>query len=196
MKPIQILLPDHIHTQLQRQAKRAGSDLPAYVMALLADMAVSKKQPISATKEASPSPSKREPSRHSSGSTKGARSNISVTIRWDLIDKGSPECIHESNASVTLAITLARLSQVLGQKELAKLTDLKVSRGPLVSRNPSRDYLNKRSGREYTSQPIPGANMHVLTNTSTQEKIEALDAIPGVLGLPGTLFEVRKHPKL
>lgn len=127
--------------------------------------------------------------------TKGPQSNISIVIRWDIISKGQPEPLRASTAAATLVQTILRLSKVLGPETLDRLTRLRISRGPLLSRDPARDFMNKISMETYQNHLIPGTDLYVLTQTSTDEKVKQLKYMLTFLKLPSTLFEVKKHLK-
>ena len=129
------------------------------------------------------------------GGTKGPQSNMSVIIRWDLIGKGSAEPIRASTAAATLAFTIKRLTEVLGDDVLVRLSRFKVSRGPLLSTNPGQDFVNGQTGETYGNQVVPGTRHYVLTHSSTQEKIDTLHELPRVLNQTSRLLEARKVPK-
>lgn len=202
MKSIQILLPDHLHEQLQGKAREAGFDLSAYIQALLADAAAPKAAPppaISPSLVREPLPPQRPATPvkfvHTPGGTKGPQSNMSVTIRWDLIGKGNTEAIRASTAAATLVHVISRLSRVLGGDTLDRLTHFRVSRGPLVSPNPGRDFVNGSTMETYGHHPLPGTDLYVLTHSSTDQKIKDLNALLTFLKLPAGLFEISKHRK-
>jgi hypothetical protein len=225
MKTIQLLLPDNLHDQLQSKAKESGFDLSTYMLALLAEGSVSPTHfpsthsPSAASvvqstapqlvyipdrprfpstppdSETSLIPSSPKPYVHAPGGTKGPQSNISIVIRWDTIGKGQPEPLRAATAAATLVQTILRLSKKLGPETLERLTQLRISRGPLLSRNPARDFMNKNSMETYQNHLIPGTDIYVLTQTSTDEKVKHLKDILTFLRLPSTLFEVKKHLK-
>jgi restriction system protein len=129
------------------------------------------------------------------GGTKEPQSNISIVIRRDIIGKGQPEPLRAATAAATLVQTILRLSKVLGPETLERLTRWRISRGPLLSRNPARDFMNKISMETYQNHLIPGTDLYVLTQTSTDEKVKQLKDMLTFLKLPSTLFEVKKHHK-
>jgi hypothetical protein len=118
---------------------------------------------------------------------------MAVVIRWDLLGKGDRETIRASTAAATLVHVVSRLDEVLGADTLKKLAEYRVSRGPLVSDNPGRDFVNGRNGDIYTNHPIPGTNYCVLTHSSTAQKMQDLKKLHRYLGLPVTFFEVTMH---
>jgi hypothetical protein len=132
---------------------------------------------------------------HPSGGTKGPQSNISVVMRWDIIGKGQPERLRAATAAATLVQTILRLSKVLGPETLERLAQLRISRGPLLSRNPARDFMNKTSMETYQNHLIPGTDLYVFTNTSTDEKVKHLNEIVRFLRMPASFIEVTKHLK-
>jgi hypothetical protein len=214
MKTIHLLLPDNLHEQLQSKANESGFDLATYMLALLAEGAVTRNQappapPISGPPAQAPSPppvyqSSADPVRPHSGEvsyvqtpggTKGPQSNMSVTIRWDRIGKGSPECIWLDTAAATLVQTVYRLWKGLGEETLSKLASYRVSRGPLLSSTPDRDFMNGATGDVYHHQPLPETKLFVRTHSSTDEKIKELSGLLVHLRQPSGLLEIEKHRK-
>lgn len=129
------------------------------------------------------------------GHKKEPQSNFSVVIRWDLIGKGTPERIRLHTAAATLVQTLYRLSSVLGGDTLTKMSQFRVSRGPVISSEPDRDFVNQVSGETYSHQPFPGTRFFVRTHSSTDEKIKELKSVLVYLRQPSALLEIQKHLK-
>jgi hypothetical protein len=102
------------------------------------------------------------------------------------------ETICESASSGTLAKVLARLTKVLGGHVLERSGQISTPRGPFVSQDPSKDFLIQSTGQTYQNQPVAGTRWHVLTNNSTDEKVELLNAIPARLGFPKETLFVEK----
>jgi hypothetical protein len=146
MKTVQILLPDHLHEQLQKKAAEAGFDFPAYVLALLSESAApSSYQPLPkserSTEPATPqktpakerpapntlSPATPNPYSQQPGGTKGPQSDMEVVIRWDRINKGAPDTIRSTTAAATLMHVISQLHQILGGDILEKISRFKVS---------------------------------------------------------------------
>lgn len=118
---------------------------------------------------------------------------LSVAIDWKRTGQSfEKETICESASSGTLAKVLARLAQVLGVQVLERCNQIVSSRGPLVSQDPSKDFLIQSSGQIYQNQPVAGTQWHVLTNNSTDEKVALLNAIPAHLGYPKEMLFVDK----
>jgi hypothetical protein len=117
--------------------------------------------------------------------TRKPKSILRIEIDWAAIGKDMPrEILCESKASDTLAKFLGRLSDELGAEILQKLTRLRINRGPLVSQNPSKDFVNGSSGELFSHQMIRGKGCYVLTNTSTLEKVKDVRTTCKFLGLP------------
>ena len=121
------------------------------------------------------------------GEGRGRRQSVlSVVIDWRQTGHAlEKETICESASSATLAKVLSRLAQVLGVQVLERCSQISAARGPLVSQDPSNDFLIQATGQTYQNQPVAGTLWHVLTNNSTDEKVELLNAIPPHLGFPG-----------
>jgi uncharacterized protein with ParB-like and HNH nuclease domain len=118
---------------------------------------------------------------------------LSVTINWKQAGQDlEKEVICETFSSDTMARVLSRLSRVLGPQVLERCGQIMTARGPLVSQDPSRDFLIQATGETYQNQPIPRTQWYVLTNNSTDEKVELLNVLPAHLGFPRELVFVEK----
>lgn len=128
------------------------------------------------------------------GQGRGRRQAVlSVVIDWKHTGHElEKETICESASSGTLAKVLARLAQVLGMRVLERCNQISTGRGPLVSQDPSRDFLIQATGQIYQNQPVPETQWYVLTNNSTDEKVELLNAMPAHLGFPREMLFVDK----
>jgi hypothetical protein len=117
------------------------------------------------------------------------RGEMEVVIDWPACGVSRPKAIlSEYKASETLVSFIAEVNAALGSDALRKLTQLQVNRGPLLSENPSADFLNGKRGTEYAHHQVPGTRYHVLTHSSTQEKRDAIRQAWRTLGLqPGGL---------
>jgi hypothetical protein len=124
-----------------------------------------------------PTESLEKPNQRSSGA-------LCVTIDWRsagvLRDTFTGE---ERTASKTLIGFLCEIYSALGEAALEKLTHLKISRGPLVSRNPNRDFINRGSDEVYMHHPIGQSGYFVITHNGTTEKIDAIHSAARLLGL-------------
>jgi hypothetical protein len=214
MKTVQVLLPDHLHEQIQKNAAESGFDMAAYIQALLSESVVPKVEPISAeTPSPSPNPSLSDlvsmieesessqrtlpdhPIKHASGGKKGPQSNMSVNIRWDLIGKGKPQMVWMSSAAATLVETIHRLWMGLGEETLVQFASFRVSRGPLLSSSPERDFINRVSGEVYPNYRLPNTRLYVRTHSSTDEKCKELMELLQHLRLPMELLEIQQYRK-
>lgn len=118
---------------------------------------------------------------------------LSVTIDWQRAGHSlNKESVCESVSSGTLAKVLARLSKVLGVQVLERLGQISTARGPFVSQDPRKDFLIQSTGQIYQNQRVAETQWFVLTNNSTDEKIELLNAIPAHLGYPREMLFVEK----
>lgn len=100
--------------------------------------------------------------------------------------------VSERKVSMTLLKTIELLTNTMGEEILEKLARIRVSRGPLVSNRPERDYLNSKTGALYAHHRIGRSNFHVLTHSSTPEKIEALREVARALAISPTNFQVKQ----
>lgn len=128
------------------------------------------------------------------GEGRGRRQSVlSVVIDWKHTGHAlEKETICESASSATLAKVLSRLAQVLGVQVLERCSQVSSARGPLVSQDPSKDFLIQATGQTYQNQPVAGTQWYVLTNNSTDEKVDLLNAIPAHLGYPREMLFVDK----
>ncbi|MFY9924547.1 MAG: hypothetical protein WAK51_08730 [Opitutaceae bacterium] len=119
----------------------------------------------------------------------GPKGELEVVIDWPACGVSRPKAVvSEYKASETLVSFMAEVNATLGAEALLKLTQLRVNRGPLLSENPSKDFVNSKRGTEYAHHQVPGSRFHVLTHSSTQEKRDAIRRAWKTLGLqPGGL---------
>jgi hypothetical protein len=109
---------------------------------------------------------------------------VRVEIDWSKQGKSlAKEIIEEHLASTTMAKFLQRLSETLGRGILEKLSELKIHRGPLVSKFPEKDFVNHTSREIYQNQRISGTEFFVLTHSSTPQKVQNLQQACRFLGL-------------
>jgi hypothetical protein len=83
------------------------------------------------------------------------RKRLKITINWDRLGKGGgTETICENFSSYTMVKWATRLYEDLGPHRLVDLSEFRISRGPMVSRNPQLDFVNKVDGSLYAHHPI------------------------------------------
>ena len=127
------------------------------------------------------------------GSGRSANSTFEVTIDWS--KNGQPfgvEKISEHLGSVTIAKVMERLTKVLGQRVLDVASNIRVKRGPMISKDPKREYWNASGGRPYGHRPINGTAFYVLTGTETEQKMGDVITLLRELGLVPGSFSVKK----
>ena len=113
---------------------------------------------------------------------------IVVTIDWNETGRSIPrEIIANSVAAETMVRFIGRLITVLGDEAAIKLSQLRISRGPLLTRNPKKDFLikkdflNSAKGNLYAHKQVPGTTYYVLTHSATKEKVEQMRLAADVL---------------
>lgn len=106
---------------------------------------------------------------------------LCVQVRWHT--EMVTETISGANAASTLRRFIERASEVFGAQCLELLVSVDTGRGPLVSRQPTTDFKNQRSGTLYTHHPIGALGWHVITHSSTDEKREQLQKACRALGV-------------
>jgi hypothetical protein len=128
------------------------------------------------------------PKRSSGDSVRlASRGGLAVEIKSE---DGRSLRICEKTATDTVVALMERIMTLFGLSGLEKLMNLQVSRGPLISREPRKDYLNASTGNLYAHHRIPGTSLYVLTHSDTQQKMKDLTAALQRLGLPDRAFRV------
>jgi hypothetical protein len=106
--------------------------------------------------------------------TRSDRMKIRIEIDWPLLHESrGKEVICEHMASESLVKFLSRLYEAKGIQILEKLSQFKINRGMLVSKDPFSDYRNDSdpTGKPYQSKPISDSGFHTLTHSATKEKV-------------------------
>jgi hypothetical protein len=112
------------------------------------------------------------------------RNTLHITIDWRAAGvKRDPVVIHEKKASKALVRFLAEIQATLGDAALERLSSLKISRGPLVSRSPKVDFINHGNGSTYMHHQIGHTAFFVITHSGTTEKIDAINSAARMLEL-------------
>jgi len=121
------------------------------------------------------------------------KGEIEIVVDWAACGVARPKAlVSERKASETLVAFIAELKAALGSDALRPLTQLQVNRGPLLSENPSNDFVNAKRGVEYAHHSIVGTPFHVLTHSGTDEKVDAIRQAWRTLGLPPGGLSVRR----
>jgi hypothetical protein len=126
------------------------------------------------------------PSR-TNGQHKSARKKIRIEIDWSRMaqTKSKPkEVICQHLASDSMTRFVIRLCQELGEQILPTLHGVRINRGPLVTQDPRKDYLNSSDGTLYQHQPILDTGYYVLTHSQTNQKVGDIQNACRALGLP------------
>lgn len=109
---------------------------------------------------------------------------IRVEINWSAAGvQRAPVVVEDRKGSRALVFFLKAIHEVLGDPALEKLAKLQISRGPLVSRKPDSDFINKGNGSVYMHHRIPNTDYFVITHSGTTEKIEAIYSAARLLGI-------------
>jgi hypothetical protein len=120
-------------------------------------------------------------------------STIQVTIDWS--KNGQPfgvETISEHLGSATIAKVMERLTHILGQRVLEVASNIRVKRGPMISKDPARDYWNATGNRQYQYRPINGTGFSVLTGTESGQKVDDVTTLLKKLALVPGSYSVKK----
>jgi hypothetical protein len=117
--------------------------------------------------------------------------NKTMRIEIDWHANGRPrskEVIASPMAADGMATFLARIIEELGPESLNTLAQIRINRGPLISKSPAEDFTNRKNGKTYNHKEIGTTGYYVLTNNQTSEKIDALKYVCRKLGLvPGSV---------
>lgn len=116
-----------------------------------------------------------------------------IEIDWKANGKNlDREIILLPNAGDGIVRFLSRLVEEFGQDTLQKLPRIPINRGPLLSKTPSKDFLNRAQGKPYTHKRLPGTDYFVLTHSSTSQKIDDVRRISEKIGLAAQSIQVRQ----
>jgi len=77
---------------------------------------------------------------------------------------------------------VSRVVQAMGPEALIKLEQVRINRGPLISKTPARDFLNQAKGDLYSHKRIRGTDYYILTHSETSQKVDDLKKVCRVLG--------------
>lgn len=122
---------------------------------------------------------------------------LCVEIDWGRLEKpGGKEVICERMASDTMTKFVHRLYAALGIAILEKLSSFRISRGPLVSKDPKRDFSNRANGTLYSHQRVPGTSFYVLTHSQTSQKVADVKDACRFLTLPVGAVKVSEVEKI
>ena len=127
---------------------------------------------------------------------RSARHALRIQIDWGRLGKShGVEVICEHKASDTLAKWAERVYEVLGPEALDKLATLKISRGPMVTRNPERHYVNGATGTLFSHQQVGRSGFFILTHSQTSQKVADLKNASKILGFPVGSVQVEEVAK-
>lgn len=120
------------------------------------------------------------------------RNGIRVTLDWPGAGIHREKVlIEERKGSMTLVSFLAEIYAALGDNALSKVASLRISRGPLISKQPEEDFINRSSGAIYAHHRIPQTSYFVITHSGTTEKIDAIHSVAKLLNLQDIVRAVR-----
>jgi cell division septum initiation protein DivIVA len=119
----------------------------------------------------------------------GLRQTLRIRIDWRANRRNrDSEEIYEHTAASSMAIFINRLIQEMGDEALRKLEQVRINRGPLISKTPHKDFMNHAQGKPYAHKKLPSFDYDVLTHSQTTQKVEDLKRVCRVLGLvPGSV---------
>lgn len=118
---------------------------------------------------------------------------LAIDIDWEAAGKPhSKQIICERKASDTLRAFFESIRAQFGDVALEKLSVLHVNRAPPLSRRPEVEFLNRKRGIPYQHQRLGGSDWHVLTHSSTPEKIDLIRQVARSLGFPPGAITARE----
>ena len=113
-----------------------------------------------------------------------AANRLRIVVDWPALDVDrEKQIIEEPLASQTVVRLVAELIKVFGDSLSTQLQELPVLRYPL-SKDPAVAFLNPKTGQPFSSLPVPGTNLYLCPQSSTQEKVRRLRVLLGQLVLP------------
>lgn len=128
--------------------------------------------------------------------TKSPKTILSVQIDWDANDKPyGVDVFCETKTTTTMVRLMERIYSILGDRVLEIGSRERVSRGPLLSNSPEKDYANQTKGGIYQHSPIGDTGYYVLTHSDTDQKVKNIMGFLSRLGLVPGSFSVCKVQK-
>ena len=128
---------------------------------------------------------------------RGRPQTLKIRVDWKANQRNKEaEEICENTAAASMAVFVGRLIQELGQDVLPKLERVRINRGPLISKAPTKDFVNQAQGKLYGHKKIRGSDYYILTHSQTSQKVEDLNRVCRVLGfIPGSvqIEQVNRH---
>lgn len=110
---------------------------------------------------------------------------LAITIDWTAIGKSHlKQIICERKASNTLRTFFEVILDRFGSETLGRLVAIRANRAPLLSRQPQTEFLNVKQGVCYQHQQIGASGWHVLTHSSTSEKMAIIRQVARALRFP------------
>jgi uncharacterized protein with ParB-like and HNH nuclease domain len=118
---------------------------------------------------------------------------LSIKIDWSTKEQQLPaeEIIGDSDAEKMVSF-IKRLAEVFGAEIFSKLERLRISRGPIISSDPSSDFVNQRRGTLFGHHPIPGTGYYVLTHSDRKQKVRDLQRMVNYLGLAQNSYIIQQ----
>ena len=112
---------------------------------------------------------------------------IFMEINWRASGgNADSEVIAHAKASSTLRHFVGRVLVVMGETRFRCLEQINTGRGPLVTKQPLTDFVIRSTGGQYTHHRIANSPWHVITHSSTSEKIDYLRRAIALLDLRET----------
>jgi hypothetical protein len=140
---------------------------------------------IYAAAEKMPRPDIATPASGASSNGYGGKKLLRVQVDWMRLGKaGGKEVISEHKSSDTMAKWAGRLYQQMGTQVLQNLSNFRISRGPMISKQPNVDFINKQDSTLYSHQPILDSGYYILTHSQTTQKVGDVRKACQFLGFP------------
>lgn len=118
---------------------------------------------------------------------------IAITIDWSAVGISHPkQIICERKGSDTLRVFFEAIHDRFGPETLARLVAIRANRAPLISRQPQTEFLNAKQGVCYQHQQVGTTEWHVLTHSSTPEKIGIIRQVARALRFPSEAVSVQE----
>jgi hypothetical protein len=122
------------------------------------------------------------------------RSQLEVVMDWSAAGYNlSKEVIACRRPTATLRLFVERIWQVMGPEKLALLHAVRTGRGPLVSRRPEEEFVNRAQNTLYAHHSIGDSGWFVLTHSETKDKIDHIRQAAELMGLSVVVNSADRH---
>jgi len=117
--------------------------------------------------------------------------DLRVVIHWSMLGINEPdETIFKASAGQTHAAFLGLLVTKYDSRLTEELQQIAVVRRFPLSSEPERTFVNRKTGKPYGAERVPGTALYLCTGTSNEDKRHGIHRLVGELRLPPGSVEV------